>query len=162
MRALQLAVVAVLFAAVSAVPAVCVAEESATASVAVSAQFSSRTSLKVSSQLLQFAVTAPGEAALATVEFSAGARTRPAGEVVLTVEATRAMDGPGGAADIDTAVTFSGEGEGTTAGALGSAAPSVAGRWSGSGLRTGRLTFALRSAVTGSYSVPLRFVLSTP
>jgi hypothetical protein len=162
MRAVQLALVSGLFAGISALPAVCVAEESATTSVAVTAQFSSRTSLKVSSQLLQFAVTAPGEAALATMEFSAAARTRPAGEVVLTVEAVREIDGPGGAADIETAVTFSGEGEGTAAGALGTAAPSVAGRWSGSGLRTGRLTFALRSAVTGSYSVPLRFVLSTP
>lgn len=162
MRAVQIPLVSVLFAVILALPSVCVAEASATTSIAVTARFSSRTSLKVSSQLLQFSVTAPGEAALATVEFSAAARTRPAGEVVLTVEAVRAMDGPGGAADIDTAVTFSGEGEGTAAGALASAVPSVAGRWSGSGLRTGRLTFALRSAVTGSYSVPLRFVLSTP
>jgi hypothetical protein len=38
----------------------------------------------------------------------------------------------------------------------------VAGRWIGSGLRTGRLTFALRSAVAGTYSLPVRFVLSAP
>src|SRR5215207_7929847 len=120
MRAAQLAV-AGLVMAVSALPAVCGAEESATTSLAVTAQFSSRTSLKVSSQLLQFAVAAPGEAALAMVEFSAGARTRPAAEVVLTVEAVRAVDGPGGAADTETAVSFSGEGEGTIAGALGGA-----------------------------------------
>ena len=137
------------------------AEESAAASIAVSATFESRTSLKVSSQLLQFEVDGSGQG-LATVDFSAGARTRTGGDVVLTVEPLRALEGPGGAADVETSVTFSGTGAGTLTGTLQAAGASIAGRWNGSGMRTGRLTFALRAAAVGSYTVPVRFVLSTP
>ena len=162
MRVHHLSLAAGFLLALAALPTIVCAEETASTSVAVTAQFSSRTSLKVSGQLLQFAVLAPGEPALATVEFSARARTRRAGEVVLTVEAVSALEGPGGPECSEGAVTFSGEGDGTAAGALHSAAPTVAGRWVGSGVRTGRLTFALRSGVAGSYSLPLRFVLSAP
>ena len=146
----------------SARPAAVAASESATASVTVSAHFSSRTSLKVSTQLLHFEVTASSPEALATVDFSAGARTVPGGEVVLTVEEMGTHAGPGGAADVETSLTFSGEGDGLRPGQLRASTPSVAGRWAGSGLRTGRLTFALRSPVPGSYAVPVRFVLSAP
>lgn len=131
-----------------------------TKSVVVTATFDSRTSLRVSSQLLQFDVV-DGEA-VAAIDFSAGARTRSGGEVVLTVEPARAAEGPGGAADVETSVTFAGEGDGTRSGALSSSSPAVAGRWNGSGLRTGRMVFSLRSAAPGSYSLPVRFVLSTP
>ena len=141
---------------------VSVAAEAATVSVPLRAEVASRTSLKVSTEVLEFAADQPGEEAIAVVNFSAGARTHRGGEVVLTVESIRGPDGPGGAADAETAVTFSGEGQGTANGALLRSAPSVAGRWNGSGLRTGRLTFALRASATGAYSLPLRFVLSTP
>lgn len=136
--------------------------ESATASIAVTAEFASRTSLKVSSQVLNFDVRSAGETSVATVEFSAGARTRSGGDVLLTVEPLRAMEGPGGAADVDTSITFSGTGNGTVSGSLQPTSPVVAGRWTGSGLRTGQLTFVLRTTVAGSYMVPVRFVLSTP
>jgi hypothetical protein len=82
--------------------------------------------------------------------------------VVLSVEPLRAFDGPGGAADVVTAVSFSGVGEGTTSGALVQSQPSIAGRWTGSGLRTGTLVFVLRAAAPGTYLLPVRFVLSTP
>ena len=144
-----------------AAPSVCAAESS-TASITVTAQFSSRTSLKVSSELLQFTVSSPDSTAYATVDFSAAARTRAGGEVVLTVETVKGLEGPGGAADVDVALTFSGAGEGVASGVLARHTPNVAGRWLGSGLRTGRLTFALRSAVTGAYALPVRFVLSAP
>jgi hypothetical protein len=138
------------------------AAESTTASIVITAQFSSRTSLKVSSQLLHFDVSDPDRAALAVIDFSAAARTRQAGEVVLTVEGIGSLDGPGGAADVETSLTFSGEGAGVVPGDLHGTAPSVAGRWIGSGLRTGRLTFALRASAAGTYSLPVRFVLSAP
>ena len=136
------------------------ASEHDAATVVVTASFTSKTSLRVSTELLRFEVTDSGAASVA-VDFAAGARTRAGGEVVLTVEPVRALEGPGGAADVETAVSFDGVGEGTHSGALASA-PSVAGRWSGSGLRTGRLQFSLHSNVAGTYTLPVRFVLSAP
>jgi hypothetical protein len=138
-----------------------VAAESSTGSVVVTAQFSSRTSLKVSSELLRFDVAAPDQAARAAVDFSAGARTHSGSEVMLSVEPARALQGPGGDADVDSSVSFVGEGDGTL-GSTGLAGPTVAGRWAGSGLRTGRLLFSLRAAASGSYTLPLRFVLTAP
>jgi hypothetical protein len=146
-------------------PPAAAASESATASITVSAAIESRTSLKVSSQVLQFDVAVPGQPGVATVDFSAGARTRSGGDVVMTVEPLRAVEGnagPGGAADVETSITFAGTGDGTLAGTLQDANATVAGRWNGSGFRTGRLTFALRASAAGSYTVPVRFVLSTP
>ncbi len=143
-------------------PDVCLAAESATASVVVTAQFGSRTSLKVSTDLLQFDVTTADQSAVATVEFSAAARTRHGGEVVLTVEQVGPLSGPGGAADVETSLTVSVLGNGGSTGELDPSAQIVAGRWVGSGRRTGQLAFSLRSSVPGAYSVPVRFVLSAP
>jgi hypothetical protein len=81
---------------------------------------------------------------------------------MLSVEPLRDVEGPGGAADVESSVTFEGEGEGTMAGRLTTAKPVVAGRWIGNGRRNGRLIFALRAAARGSYVLPLRFVLSAP
>jgi hypothetical protein len=159
---------ALLFASCLIAPAVLMqpspaaAADSTSATVAVSASFASRTSLKVSSQLLQFDVSDPASPATAAVDFSAGARTRQGGEVVLTVESVHAIQGPGGAADVDAAVTFAGEGTGTLSGALQPSSSTVAGRWTGSGLRTGRLVFALRAGASGAYTLPVRFILTAP
>jgi hypothetical protein len=135
------------------------AADSTSATVAVSATFNSRTSLKVSSQVLQFDVTDPESPATAAIDFSAGARTRQGGEVVLAVEPVHGIHGP---ADVDAAITFAGEGAGTLSGTLQTASTTVAGRWTGSGLRTGRLVFALRADASGSYTLPVRFVLTAP
>jgi hypothetical protein len=147
--------------AASVGPVSAAASDSATATLAVTAHFNSRTSLKVSASQLHFAVDDPDRAAVAAVEFSAGARTGEGAEVVLSVEPLGPVGGPGGAADVETAITFGGEGEGVLSGTLGASAPSVAGRWIGSGLRTGRLVFSLRAGA-GHYSLPVRFVLSAP
>jgi hypothetical protein len=128
----------------------------------VSVQFSSRTSLKVSTDTLQFDVAAPGSAATADIEFTAAARTHRSAEVLLSVEQVRGVLGPGGAADVESALTFAGQGNGTVSGTLGVVAPTVAARWTGSGLRDGRLVFALRASAPGRYVVPVRFVLSAP
>jgi hypothetical protein len=138
------------------------ASDRATAAVVVNAQFSARTSLKVSTRLLQFSVADPSQSATAAIDFSAGARTSSGSEVVLSIEAESAVDGPGGAADVETSVSFTGEGQGTLSGPMDTQAPAVAGRWSGSGRRTGRLVFSLRAGASGSYSLPVRLVLSTP
>jgi hypothetical protein len=138
------------------------AEDVARASVSVNAQFTSRTSLKVSSELLRFEVVEAGATATASIEFSAGARTPSDGDVVLTIEPMRAIEGPGGAADVEASLSVSGEGQGLVAATVNPTSGTVIGRWQGSGLRAGRLVFALRTNATGSYSLPVRFVLSTP
>ena len=138
------------------------ASDTTTKTVAAHASVASRTSLAVSSERLQFQVAGADQPAIATVEFVAAIRTHAGAEVVLTVEETQALAGPGGAADVDAAITFSGEGEGTLNGALATPRPSIVGRWVGSGRRTGRIAFALRAAVAGSYSLPVRFVLTAP
>jgi hypothetical protein len=78
------------------------------------------------------------------------------------MEPSRGIDGPGGAADVETSLQFSGEGSGTLAGPVAARGMTTAGRWIGSGLRTGRLIFQLRASAAGTYAVPLRFVLSAP
>lgn len=138
------------------------AEQTATQRVQARVQFESRTSLTVSSSVLQFNHAGPESPSVVTVDFTARARTHAGGEVVLTVEALRAIEGPGGSADVETDVSFTGEGQGTLAGALSDGAASVVGRWAGSGSRSGRLEFSLRAAAAGSYNVPLRFVLTAP
>jgi hypothetical protein len=138
------------------------AADRAAASVVVSAQFSSRTSLKVSTDLLHFDVAEPDRPATATVDFAAGARTQAGAEVLLSIEQRRAVQGPGGPSDLESSVSFAGEGAGTLDGALVATAPAVAGRWIGSGLRQGRLVFALRAGASGNYILPVRFILSAP
>ena len=138
------------------------AEEVATSSVSVNLNLGTRTSLKVSSQVLRFDVTTAGEAATAALDFTAGARMPSSSDVVLTVEPLRGMEGPGGAADVETGLTFTGQGAGVLAGSVGMSQGTVVGRWQGSGLREGRLIFTLRVNAAGSYLLPVRFVLSTP
>ena len=130
--------------------------ESTSSSVAVVAGFGTRTSLKVSSEILQFAISDPDAPAVDVIEFSAGARTQAGAEVMLTVERLPGPDCPG-----EAAVTFLGEGLGTVAGTLAAAGPTLVARWSGSGLRRGRLTFLLRAGA-GTHNLPVRFVLSAP
>ena len=130
--------------------------ESTSSSVAVVAGFGTRTSLKVSSEVLQFAVSEPDAPAVAVIEFAAGARTQAGADVLLTVERLPGPDCPEQAA-----VTFLGDGPGTGAGTLPVAGATPVARWTGSGRRTGRLTFVLR-APAGTYNLPIRFVLSAP
>ena len=138
------------------------ASDTKTAVVQAHATIGTRTSLTVSSEQLQFVVTEPDQASVATIDFVAGARTQPGGEVVLTIETARGLEGPGGAADVDASITFAAEGEGTLAGTMTAATPVVAGRWTGSGRRSGRLSFSLRASAPGAYTMPVRFILSAP
>ena len=159
-----------LFAAVLTCAAVCgpswartaSAADAATASVVVTAQFSSRTSLRVSTDVLRFDVATAGDPATATVDFSAGARTHTGAEVMLSVERRQRGDGPTGGPALDPSVSFSGHGQGTLDGSLDSVSQAIAGRWTGSGLRHGRLVFALHAGAPGAHIVPVRFILSAP
>jgi hypothetical protein len=130
-----------------------------TATVVATATFAPRTSLRVSTQVLRFEVPVGATEGTASVDFSAGVRVSPGSEVVLTVEPLRSPDGPGGAADVETVISFSGEGAGTESGTLRSS-PSVAARWSGGGLRQGRLVFTLHADAPGVYVIPVRFLLA--
>lgn len=154
------AVLLFLLAASGAAPAF--AQSTASATVVVTAEFASRTALHVSTDDLRFEVPRDGGVSTVVVDFDARARTFAIGEVVLVVEPLRGLDGPGGAADVEAAVTFSGEGDGTLAGTLQPAAATVAGRWRGSGRRSGRLVFTLHTGTPGSYRIPVRFVLTAP
>ena len=138
------------------------AQNVAHATLSINARFAPRTSLKVSSELLQFDVAQPGGPATAAIEFVAGARTPLQGEIVLSVEPMRGLSGPGGAADVDAAISVAGEGEGLLTTRLDPTSTTVVGRWHGSGLRQGRLVFTLNTSTSGIYSMPVRFVLSTP
>jgi hypothetical protein len=136
--------------------------ETASGTVVVAATFNSRTSLNVSTDVLQFDVVAASQPAVATVDFSAGARTPGGAQVVLSIEPIQEGHGPQGPPDAESSLTFSGVGEGTLSGTVASSGLTAAGRWTGSGLRHGRLVFALHATAAGSYSVPVRFVLTAP
>jgi len=142
------------------------ASDVATTNVRFQSDISASTSLRVSSSLLRVAAqpdTGAGAVVIGTIDYRAAARTRRDGEVVLTVEAQSDPSAlAGGAADADLAIDFQGVGDGARGGVLRSDAPQVAGRWVGSGVRTGQLVFTLRGAAAQPGSIPLRFVLSLP
>ena len=139
------------------------AADAVTASVVVTAQFNSRTSLRVSTDVLKFDVAVGGDPATAAVDFSAGARTYTGGEVMLSVERRPSAGGAADGTERESSVTFAGLGNGTLDGSLDSASSqAVAGRWTGSGLRHGRLVFALHAGAPGAQIVPVRFILSAP
>ena len=96
------------------------------------------------------------------MEFTAGARMASGSAVVLTVEPWQGLDGPGGAADVETALSFVGEGDGMLAGSVAMAQSTIVGRWQGSGRREGRVIFRLRANAAGSYVQSLRVTLVRP
>jgi len=132
------------------------------ATLTMTAEVHARTALRVSSSLLRFEVEEPGARAVASVDFVAAARTRREGEVVLTIWPERWVEGPGGAADVEASITFSGDEPGTFGGELAPATRVTAARWIGSGRRTGRLVFTLRAGAQGTYLLPVQFVLTAP
>jgi hypothetical protein len=138
------------------------AEDVACANVTVNLNLGTRTSLKVSSRVLQFDVTQPGGIATAALDFSAGARMPAGSDVVLTVEPLRGAEDLRDTADGDATLSFTGEGHGMLAGPIAAEQSTIVGRWQGSGLREGRVIFTLRANAAGSYVLPVRVVLSTP
>src|SRR3954469_6683373 len=125
------------------------AAETARGSVTVVATFSSRTTLQVSSDLLQFDVTQPQTPATSSIDFLAAARTRAGDLVVLSIE-------PIASNAVASTLSFSGEGEGTRSGMVAADRLSIAGQWVASGNRPGRLVFTLRADAAGTFNVPIR------
>ena len=161
MRPRTLAFLAIALAVAWCAGPVC-AQDVAHVSVQVHLDVAPRTSLKVSSQVLQFDVAQAGDRATAAIEFTAGARMATGADVVLSVEPVHGLDGPGGAADVEAALSFAGDGPGLLTGPLLAQTAAIVGRWQGSGLREGRVVFTLRASASGVYTLPIRFVLSTP
>lgn len=129
----------------------------ATGAVTIRADLSSHTSLRISSADLRFEVSEPGKAVRTAIDFTAAARTEVGGDVVLTIEPDGAVEAPANVQAVALAVALAGDG-----GTLGTE-PRVAGKWSGSGVRHGRLEFTLSGApAPGVYRVPVKFVLSAP
>jgi len=135
------------------------AADIASGSINVVATFSSRTTLQVSADLIEFEVMGSSAPVTASIDFVAAARTHAGAPVVLSIESIGLSGGP---STLDASLSFSGEGEGTKAGIISPDSPTIAGQWIGSGVRRGRLVFALRATDTGTYAVPLRFVLTAP
>ena len=136
--------------------------EIAQVSLGVRAEFAVRTSLQVSSELLRFELTDAGADATATIHFRTAARMPSDAEVVLSVEQTGAPSGPGGAANADAVISVLDEDNGGLAAAVQPGQRTVIGRWHGSGLHQGRLCFTLHARAAGSYTIPVRFLLTTP
>jgi hypothetical protein len=157
--------VACLFVATIAV-VVCAADNTglaqshtATNTVTLQVSLSSHSSLRVSSSTLRFEVTGAG-VTTTSLEFWAAARTRSGGEVVLTVQPVGPVQRPDGAPADPLSVACDQDGE---RGTLSDDGPQTIGRWVGGGLRQGRVVCTLRGAThQGSYTVPVKFMLSVP
>jgi hypothetical protein len=134
----------------------------ASTSVLATATFAPRPTLTISAHVLQFRLEPGSTDADAVVDFTAAMRARPGDDVVLTIQPVTAIQGPGGAADVDAVVTFTGEGRGLQTGVLDATRAVAAARWSGGGKRSGRLVFTLRASVAGVYAVPVTYLLGTP
>jgi len=124
----------------------------------ITAHLESATSVRVSSHTLVFDVSGDGQAATASIDYRASARTGSGAEVVFSIEPLRAVEGPGGSADADCLLTLGG-GDGAP---LSAHEPTMLARWTGSGTRAGRVTFTLRAAAAGTYVVPVRLLLTAP
>jgi hypothetical protein len=135
--------------------------ESAPATVKVTAQLSSRTSLRVSNDVLQFEVLYPTQPVVVSVGFVAGARTTDRSPVLLLFEMVEAVRGIDGVHHGDATLTLMNE-DGGVITELKPGTPATARRWVGSGQRAGRLLFALRAETAGRYRVPMRLTLTAP
>ena len=131
------------------------------ATVVVTAHFSSRTSFKVSSDLLRFHLTESDGRATTAVDFRAAARTASSAEVTLSVEPLPPVEMPAKAV-IDPVISVTGLAPGGEGTVVAHGSPGLASRWFGSGVRTGRLIFTLQAGAVGRYSIPVQFVLSAP
>jgi hypothetical protein len=117
-----------------------------TQSVTATVTFKPRTSLQLSTNVLRFDVTGGALSATATLDFSAGARAGQGDTVELVVDPITSGSG----------VLSVVEGPaGTITGDVLPATATVVARWSGGGLRAGRLTFRLQGVSQRRCEIPL-------
>lgn len=112
---------------------------------------SERTSLSVSANILEFVVAPGSTGGTASLEFTSGVRTRPGSEVLVVAEVMGPFPG---------ALTFSGGGDGLTAGSLGPGGTAVIARYVGGGQRQGRIVFTLDGVQPGTHAIPIRLSVS--
>jgi hypothetical protein len=144
---LPVALPIVLFSAAASIAAA----SDRTVTIAARATISERTSLSVSSNSLQFVVVPGNTTATATLDFTAAVRTAPGREVVVIAEpVVPRYEG----------LRFEGEGEGVLSGQLSADAPAVVARYTGGGLRQGKIAFTLEAAAPGVYTVPVRLLVT--
>ena len=115
------------------------------------ATLAERTSLTVSTKVLHFVVPPGTTTASASIEFTAGVRTRPETDVLIVSNPVPHFDG---------VLRFAGEGEGILAGELQAGTTAVLARWIGGGQRRGRVVFTLEGVAPGIYSIPVRLAIS--
>jgi len=132
------------------------ASDSVHASLIVTARFEQRMSLSVSTEVLQFRSDGSHRRAVAVVDFIAAARTRADAEIMLIVEPLTTPEPGEDRVQVRLANPASGTGI-----ALDPGRPTVVGRWQGSGSRRGSLAFEAQLEEGQTYTLPVRFVLST-
>lgn len=159
-------VVSVLCALViaTAFPSGAQAADSTEKSIAARVEVSGRTALRVSADVLEFEVLDPAVPVAAAIEFSAGVRTQPGGEVLLIVEPLAVTHDSEGVDIVEEGVSRAAAGNAQDSDVvdLSTPGPRIVRRWSGGGLRHGTVRFTLRAPKPGRYTVPLRMVLSVP
>lgn len=130
-----------------------------TKQVLLTAHVGAASSLRVSAEQVVFTVLPGQESAIGTIEYLALVRTGRDAEVVLVLESVAGIEFAGGAADVETEVSFDCGGGPR---GLAPGAPTLAARWVGSGSRSGQIALTLRAPVAGTYVVPLRLQLVAP
>ena len=137
-------------AAAPAIPVGGQSPNTATSSLHVAVTFAPRLSLHASARVLTFHVTGSASAE-ASIDVSAGVRTATGALVELVADVGQPVAG---------ALTIVDGLEGMIPTALTPGTPTVVGKWTGNGLRTGRLTFRLDGA-PGVYEIPVTLRLRT-
>jgi hypothetical protein len=129
-------------------------QQVSTHSLSATASFAPRTSLTITTPTLRFVINDAAMPAYATVDFSAAARTLANGEVTLVLRLVGDV-APG------VVLSIAGGSDGVVVGAVPTSQEVAAACWTGSGLRSGRVTFAL-SAKPGTHDIPVTFFLRLP
>ena len=138
--------------------------QSRTAVLAMSADIGPRVALKVSRTTLQFSVENRGPVLpQSAIDFTASARTRNGGEVILAVEPLTGLTDADGASCGGGDVEIVGVGSSRSGARLDGMGPRVVAQWQGSGRRAGRVVFQLHGeSPTRACMMSVRLVLTTP
>jgi hypothetical protein len=127
----------------------------ATHAVVARAEMGRRARVVVSSEILHFHVGDEGAPAGFSIAYRAGARTSSTGDVLLSV---RPVNLSGVSSAIALTVV---SGPDAVPGLLTAGHPTIAARWTGGGVRDGRLSFQL-TAAPGTYAIPVEFRITAP
>ncbi len=133
----------------------------ATSTVLIRVEVAKRTSLHVSTSQLRFDVIDENVPPRVVIDYTAAARTRVGGDVILTVEPMGEVRTPDGEPVRGLVVGFDSTGRHDRT--LAEGAVHVAEAWTGSGARSGQIVFTLLGArKPGLYLLDLKFALSVP